>query len=174
MSDRGRFVPLPSQLKPLHDVERENPQLRRFMKKHSPGNRYAECGVLIISQPQTHPDCQIYGYFLIDRGALRSGNGRPIKQDFVVYYRNRPAPNAVHYRGLRHGEGVPGELEDIQAFCAEFGQDGSYGCRASFGTWTTTNHEYSSTGDGHFPVEPELRAAVDATIARIRGETSGT
>jgi len=157
----------PSFVKTLEQVERDNPDLVAFMKRHAV-KRFEDCGVVIGSFPEGYPGPCVYGYFVVDRcEAAKPNPAQALKQDFVVD--DPKTGTAVYYRGLIKAEVNPKGVQSIKAFCVRFGAGGGYGCaEVSPGKWTCSNHHYAGENDGKLPHEPEVRSAIAATFARIR------
>jgi hypothetical protein len=149
----------------LADLERDAPDVAAVMKKNKPAD-FVLCDVLILSQPPGVA-YQVYGIFTVDKKQLASGRaGAPVlKQDFLVHDRTAKPPEITYYTGFP----APGPHRSIEEFCARVGEP-HYGCERVRGRWRCKDHHYRLEDVARMQVEPEIRAAIDAGIARAREE----
>jgi hypothetical protein len=159
-------------IRPLAQVEAQNPDLFRAMMKHHRPARFVLVGQVIISFPRGN-ECHVYGIFTIDKEMLRGGDPAApvIKQDFLVYEPGSDPARAVYYTGMP--ERPDATYEHIDRLCERFGEP-HYGCaRRDDGGWRCADHHYRLDELDRLPVEPEFRAAIAAAIARARDELAG-
>jgi hypothetical protein len=156
-------------IRPLAQVEAENPDLFRAMMKHHNAARFVLVGQVIISFPRGN-ECHVYGIFTIDKEMLRRGDpGAPvIKQDFLVFEPGSDPARAIYYTGMP--EQPHATYQHIDRLCERFGEP-HYGCRRrDDGSWRCADHHYRLDEIDRLPVEPEFRAAIAASIERARAE----
>lgn len=156
-------------IRPLAQVEAENPDLFRAMMKHHKPARFVLVGQVIISFPRAN-ECHVYGIFTIDKEMLRTGDaGAPvIKQDFLVYEPGSDPARAIYYTGM--AERPDATYQHIDRLCERFGEP-HYGCRCrDDGSWRCADHHYRLDEIYRLPAEPEFRAAIAAAIERARVE----
>lgn len=152
----------------LADLEREAPDVAAVMKKNNPAG-FVLCDVLILSQPPGVA-YQVYGIFTVDKKQLASGRaGAPVlKQDFLVHDRTTKPPEITYYTGFP----APGPHRSIEEFCARVGEP-HYGCERVQGRWRCKDHHYTLEDVARMQVEPGIRSAIGAGIARARLEIAG-
>ena len=171
------MVNLPARLLTPSELEQREPKLRGIMKIHS-RSRFEQIGVIIISQPQTRPNHQVYGLFVVDKRAVAWNLENPgqqprpqVKQDFLVH--DSESGNVKYYRGLLQGE-VPTEiLRPLREFNETYGCGGLYYAtyrRSGGGVWLTDHHQYLDENDEHLPTEQWIRDAVKEALNRVRKE----
>lgn len=158
-------INLPPKIKPISELEKENPQLFKVMKKYQP-KRFGLIDFLIVSQPQTHPTNQVYGVFVVDKKEAKiHASSKKVKQDFLVF--NQKTQGVKYYRGLLKGEKPDGVLRPISEFCQEYGGGGKYyGCYRDGNVWKTTQHHYIDEKDPNLPGEDCFRKNVGEKLSQ--------
>jgi hypothetical protein len=156
-------------IRPLAQVEAENPDLFRAMMKHHNPKRFVLCGQVIISFPRGN-ECHVYGIFTIDKQMLRSTDPAApvIKQDFLVYEPGSDPSRAVYYTGM--AERPNATYQHIDRLCERFGVP-HYGCRRrDDGRWICADHHYRLDEMDRLPVEAAFRDAIASALVKARGE----
>lgn len=165
LSDLARW---PHFVKRLHELEEENPEIVKFMKRYA-SDRFLDCGVVIGSFPQGGSGPVVYGYFVVDRTEAHKANSTSrIKQDFVVW--DPRSKKADYYSGRPKSEPGNPSVKTIGAFCAQFGNGGEYGCHKSGHTWICRDHHYIDENDPRLPIESAIRRAVSSAMRSVRNE----
>lgn len=165
MSD---LTPRPRFVRTLNELEEENPELAKFMKRHAT-DRFFDCGVAIGSLPEDLSGPVIYGFFVVDRREVeKSHSTSRIKQDFVVF--DPRSGKTDYYSGRRKGEPEVPKVKTIAAFCARFGMNGSYGCERQGSKWICRDHHYTDDQDPSLPEEETVRRLLSAAIEVVRNE----
>lgn len=168
------MISLPSEIKPLAELERENPELFRVMKKYQP-KRFIPIDWVIISQPPEYPAHQVYGIFVVDKEEVKKKLRNPskgfpqVKQDFLVY--DSSNHTIKYYRGLLKSEKETTILQHIYKFCEKYGDDGKYyGCYKRRNQYLTSNHHYCDNSDPKLPGEQYIRENVKEKLDQAKRE----
>lgn len=163
---------LPPNVFKLDYLEANHPRLFNIMKKYNK-SRFEPVGFFIVSQPQTHPNHQVYGIFVVDKNEVAKKLKNPnnicaqIKQDFLVY--DQESHSVKYYRGLIRGERADTILRPISQFCSLYGGGGKYYDTFinSKNRWQTRLHHFCDERDPRLPIEPHLRNKVKRALDKV-------
>lgn len=170
-------IKLPNNIVKLDDIFRLHPNIQGFMKYFNKV-RFKDLGFLIISQPQTHPDIQMYGLFVIDKKSvsrnISSGEQKDpeIKQDFIAY--DSKADTYVYYSGAG-SKNVKSEHQHIENFCKKYGywsdgDLGQYSVYKSKGRLKCKDHHHLNEQSPYLPSEKWIRDLVTKELEAVRDD----
>jgi hypothetical protein len=153
---------LPSKVQSIENIFKLHPNIQNFVK-YLNVKRFDKLNFFIISQPQTYPDIQIYGLFVIDKDNIKFNIDHlkqlrvEIKQDFIAY--NIKDNSFVYYSGDNNAnKNCQGEHQHINCFCKKFGywpdgELGQYSVYEENGKLFCKDHHYLDENAAHLPRE---------------------
>lgn len=148
-------------IKPISEIEKENPYLMKVMKRYAVG--YEICDYVVVTKPPHYPKDTVYGIFVLDKIAIKGNKTCIIEQDYLVLENGR---TAVYYSGLRKGVRETKEFKHINAFKSKYSYNGTFYGHVINGKWEL-DHHYTNWNDERLPGEDYFRNNLKEKVQNI-------